>query len=172
MNELIKTTTAIATCKQAEVVPQLMVMFRAVTPQFYKGMSDDDIKAEKLSIELLTSNIEQPCLAKMCELAVLNYPKTRSENPKTYFDINYVLTFYKQAFNKVFCEDVELPKGSEYISGHYDECLHIITEKYKTSTGEIVELREIKDAPKNSFGRVYTSKALNRCFTDFEDIEI
>ena len=172
MNDLVmKTAREIGTCDRGEIAPQMMVMFRAVTPQFYKNLSDEDIEAERLGIELLIANIEQPCIAKMCELAVLNYPKSRSEDLKVYFDINYVLTFYKQAFNKIYCEDVDLPKGSKYLSGTYDESLHVLTEKYVTPDGEIITLREINEMPKNS-RRNYTSKTLDGLYMNLDDIEL
>jgi len=174
MNDLIETTNAIINCEPNNVAPQIMAVCRSVTPQFYKGMSDVDVKAEKMSIELLTSNIEQRCLAEMCRLAVLNYARSRSENSKTYFDINYILTFYKQAFNKLFCEMVDIPKKSEYVSGSYDYETHILTETYKSPTGEKIILREIKEVSTNEehLSHIYSSRFYNRMFDNFDDVDL
>ena len=49
------------------------------------------------SIQVLTADIDGAVMAKMCEMAAKDYPRARSENPKVYFDINYILTFYKKA---------------------------------------------------------------------------
>lgn len=171
MNELTKTTNAISNCETKEIVPQVMAMCRAITPQFYKGMSDMDIKAEKLGIDLLTANIEQKCLGEMCKLAIMNYPRFRSENPKTYFDINYILTFYKQAFNKMFCELVELPKKSNRLKSSFDEELNILTETWETPTGEIVEIKEIIDKPR-AHEHTYSSKYYSTLFDNLDDLEI
>lgn len=170
MNELTKTTNAIINCAANEVAPQIMTVCRAVTPQFYKGMSDLDVKAERMSIELLTSNIDQPCLAEMCKLAVMNYARCRSENPKAYFDINYILTFYKQAFNKLYCEQIEIPKEASYISGSYDEDTHILTEIYEMPNGERITVREIKERQENS-SHTYSSRFHQRLFSDLDDIK-
>lgn len=170
MNELIKTTNAIRACPSCDVVPQIMAVCRAVTPQFYKGMTDLDVKAEQRGIELLTSDISQECLSEMCKLAVLDYPRSRSENPKAYFDINYILTFYKQAFNRLYCKSVNLPKDAVYISGTYDDSTHILTEIYETPNGEKISIKEICEV-KNSQEKPYSSKAYERLFTDLEDLE-
>ena len=60
MNELIEITKNVATCSQNEVSKQMMTAFRAVTPQFYKSMTDSELRAEMLSIKLLTQN-NQKC---------------------------------------------------------------------------------------------------------------
>lgn len=170
MNALVTTTNAICECRAEEVAPQIMTVCRAVTPQFYKGMSDLDIKAEKASIELLTSNIQQDCLAEMCRLAITNYARARSENEKTFFDINYILTFYKRAFNKLYCESVELPKRSKLQRSSYDYDTNILEEHWLTPDGQEVLIREIKE--ENKSGRTYSSKFWQAQFFDFDDTEI
>lgn len=167
MNALVTTTNAICQCKAEEVAPQIMTVCRAVTPQFYKGMSDIDIKAEKASIELLTSNIDQQCLAEMCRLAILNYARARSDNDKTYFDINYILTFYKKAFNKLYCENVEIPKRSQLLKSNYDYDTNILEEHWRTPDGQVVLIREIRD--ENKSGRTYSSKYWQAQYFDFDD---
>lgn len=170
MNALVTTTNAICECRAEEVAPQIMTVCRAVTPQFYKGMSDLDIKAEKASIELLTSNIQQDCLAEMCRLAITNYARARSENEKTYFDINYILTFYKRAFNKLYCESVELPKRSTLQRSHFDYDNNVLEEHWIAPDGRKIIIREIKEPSAN--GRTYSSKYFQAQFFDFDDIEI
>lgn len=173
MNELIKATNAISNANANEVSTQIMAVCRAITPQFYKGQTDLDLKTEKMGIDMLTSNIEPKCLGEMCRLAVLNYPRARSENEKTFFDINYILTFYKQAFNSMFCEQVELPSHSEMISSNFDNETNIITEKYQ-SDGKLIEIREIVKPKKDKlkYERIYSSKYFSNQFNNLDDIEI
>ena len=106
MNELVKITSQLSVCDKKEVSKQVMSICRAITPQFYKNLTTEDIKAEKMSIELLTAEIDGETLSEMCRRAVLNYAKERSLNNKVYFDINYILQFYKQSFNFVHCDNV------------------------------------------------------------------
>lgn len=133
MNELIEITKNVATCSQNEVSKQMMTVFRAVTPQFYKSMTDSELRAEMLSIKLLTQNIDQQTLAEMCRLSVEGYATNRSENPKIYFDINYVLTYYVEAFNNVHCYNVKLPQGAELISNVYDKETKKIHETWQAN---------------------------------------
>lgn len=172
MNELAKTTSAISNCSAKEVAPQIMTICRTITPQFYKGMSDMDVAAEKLGIELMISNIDQHCLAEMCRLAVLNYPRFRSENPKTYFDVNYILTFYKQAFNQLYCDLIELPKKSQLKTSSFNNETNILTEVWETPSGEEVKIREICEPSKKSYERVYSKKFYQSCISDIDELEI
>jgi len=173
MNELVKITSAISNCKSNEVIPQIMAMCRTITPQFYRGMTDIDLKTEKMGIELMISNIEQPCLSKMCELAVLNYARFRSENSKVYFDINYILTFYKQAFNQLYCYSKFLPKHSTREKWGYNYETHIISETWKSPDGKVIEIMEIMDKPKSSSEqRIYSTKYHENIIYDLEEIEI
>lgn len=173
MNQLVETTSAICKCEVKDVAPQIMTICRAVTPQFYKGMADVDVKAERLSIELLTSNIEQECLAEMCRLAILNYPRSRSENPKAYFDINYILTFYKDAFNKVFCKQVELPKKSSLIKCDFDFDTYIVTETWKSPEGKTIVIKEIKNKAEDASKQItHSSKYYASLYSDFSDGDV
>lgn len=74
----------------------IYAMCRAVTPQFYKH-TKDEIKQSVDSIQILTEGINPILLAKMCDIAIKAYPKTRSAKSNQYFDVNYILTFYEQA---------------------------------------------------------------------------
>ena len=58
MNELVTITSQIEKCEKKDISKQVMSVCRAITPQFYKSMSVDDVKAERLSIELLTADID------------------------------------------------------------------------------------------------------------------
>lgn len=70
---------------------------RFITPQFYSKQTRDEAAATVSSIQVLTADIDGAVMAKMCEMAAKDYPKARSENPKVFFDINYILSFYKAA---------------------------------------------------------------------------
>lgn len=70
---------------------------RFITPQFYSKQTRDEAAATVSSIQVLTADIDGAVMAKMCEMAAKDYPRARSENPKVFFDINYILSFYKAA---------------------------------------------------------------------------
>lgn len=75
----------------------IYAMCRAVTPQFYKH-SREEMKQAVDSIQILTENIDPELLARMCDMAIREYPKTHSAKSTQYFDINYILTFYNKAW--------------------------------------------------------------------------
>lgn len=136
MNELVKITSQLQVCERKDVSKQVMSVCRAITPQFYKNMSVEDMKAERMSIELLTADIDSDTLAEMCRRAVINYSKARSENSKTFFDINYILQFYKQAFNFIHCENVKISRDAKKICEQYDEVKGILHQKWQEPNGE------------------------------------
>lgn len=78
----------------------IFAVARLITPQFYKSMTDGELQAELASIALLITGIRKDILAKMCELAVKDYGKSRAKNSKQYFDINYILTFSSRAWEE------------------------------------------------------------------------
>lgn len=171
MNELIEITNSVANCTQNEVAKTMMTVFRAVTPQFYRNMTDNDLKAEMLSIKLLTQGIDQPTLAKMCELSVENYARARSVNSKIYFDINYLLTFYLQAFNKVHCELVKVPKGANLVHSEYDEETRKVLETYEDALGNCYEVEYIFEEDTHKKGRRYSPKFFET-ITNLDDVEL
>jgi len=172
MNALMTLTNDVAKCGQ-NAAPHIMAVCRAVTPQFYKTMSDVDVQMEKASIELLTVDIDNRTLAKMCELAVLNYPRARSENNKIFFDINYILTFYKQAFNFVWCESVDVPRGSERVSEIYHRDTKTIEEKYKDKQGNCYHIKQLVQPKDDTYdSRIYSSKFWEVTLTDIDDFVI
>jgi len=135
-NNLISTKNQVGLLSRP-TAENIMAFCRVITPQFYKGLSRQDLVAEKMSIELLTGHMDVPVLRKMCELAVQNYGIARSENTKMYFDINYILTFYRMAFNYVWCDSVEIPDGYDcYGNGIFDESTRVITERWYTENDE------------------------------------
>lgn len=174
MNSLIKVTTSIATCQPSQVAKEVMTVCRAVTPQFYKSMTDNEIKAEALSIQLLTQGIDQKTLSEMCRLAVQGYAKTRSRNDKIYFDMNYILTYYIEAFNNVHCYSVEIPKDAELLSNSFDEETGIIKEEWKTSNG-IVDIQFIEPTPSKRSDkfqqRHYSPKFFDNLVVDIKDVK-
>lgn len=135
MNELVKITSQLSVCDKKEVSKQVMSICRAITPQFYKNLTTEDMKAEKMSIELLTAEIDGETLSEMCRRAVLNYAKERSLNNKVYFDINYILQFYKQSFNFVHCDNVPVSTKANKIWQKYDNVKGILYQKWLEPNG-------------------------------------
>ena len=129
MDEIVTLTQNIATTSKAKIAGVLMTVFRTITPQFYRGMSDKAVETEIQSIALLTHHIDNHTLAKMCELAIINYPKARSIDAKIFFDINYVLTYFKIAFNFIHSDSIDLPIEAEFVWSrhrydHHTETIH------------------------------------------------
>lgn len=140
-NALATLTSSIATAPQNRVAAPILKMCTAITPQFYKNKSVAELQAEALSIELLTQNIAPPVLSDMCKLAICNYPIARSRNDRVFFDINYILTFFVQAFNKHFCEDVNLD-GYTYCGYDIDREMWILNE-YWERDGKRITVRQV-----------------------------
>lgn len=130
-------------------VAQIMAMCRVVTPQFYKGLSQADVQAEKASIELLTQHIDSAVISRMCELAIKNYGTARSDNNKIYFDINYVLSFYRAAFNEIWCSNIYLPFDAQRLSDEYDPVSRMITEYWQDKNGKNYAIKYIADSDYN-----------------------
>lgn len=82
----------------------IYALCRSVTPQFYKH-TPEEMNVMVTSIQLLIQEIREDVLAKMCEIAVREYPKSRSRSPKNFFDINYILTFYDKAWDEIRPKD-------------------------------------------------------------------
>lgn len=168
-NELITITSQLQKCEKTEVPKQVMSICRAITPQFYKNMTTEEMKAEKLSIELLTSEIDNETLSEMCRRAVLNYSKERSLCNKTFFDINYILQFYKQSFNYVHCEMVEVSRKAEKVWEKYDSVKGILYQKWQEPDGVLKVIGFIID---KNCERRYSPKDFKKLYTDINDIEI
>ena len=169
MNELVNITNEIQQCDKKDISKQVMSVCRAITPQFYKSMTIEDVKAERLSIELLTADIDNNTLAEMCKRAVLNYPKARSLNEKTYFDINYILTFYKTAFNFIHCENVVVSNKAEKIWEFYDDVKGILYQKWKEPNGEEKQVAVIQD---KQGGHQYSPKDYQMLYDNPDEIII
>ena len=171
-NSLIALTNSIAVCDTKEIAKQVMTVCRAITPQFYKNLTIEEMKAERLSIELLTAGIDQKTLAEMCKRAINNYARIRSENSRVYFDINYLIMFYKESFNFVNCENVSLSKQATLIKSFYDDETHILTEVYEDNK-EMVTIREIIDKKEDKQNqRLYSTKFYQLLNNSFFDINI
>ena len=169
MNELVNIMNEIQQCEKKDISKQVMSVCRAITPQFYKSMTVEDVKAERLSIELLTADIDNNTLAEMCKRAVLNYPKARSLNEKTYFDINYILTFYKTAFNFIHCENVIISNKAEKIWEFYDDVKGILYQKWKEPNGEEKQVAVIQDKQR---GHQYSPKDYQMLYDNPDEIII
>lgn len=170
MNDLvINLASNIAKCDTKEVSKQIMSVCRAITPQFYKSMSVEEVKAERLGIELALSQIEQSVVSEMCMRAILDYPKRRSLNNACYFNINYILEYYIEAFNFIHSESIALSKNAELLNSHFDKKTSILTQQW-CDNGSIVETKEItsKEQP-----NIYTQKYLTNILrSDFDDIDV
>lgn len=70
---------------------------RSITPQFYKH-TPEQMTAALNTIQLLTQDIREDILTAMCDLAVQAYPKDRAADENVFFDVNYILRFYKKAW--------------------------------------------------------------------------
>jgi hypothetical protein len=172
MSALVTLTGQIANCKRGAAATQLMAFCRAVTPAFYKNKTDLEVEMEKASIELLTAGIDNAVLAKMCELAVLNYPSARGLNDKTYFDINYVLTFYRQAFMTVWHDGVDLPKNAECIANKCYPEIGVLEETWATPDGQTYTIKCFCEFKREGIMRHYYSpKLLNRLVVDVDDVK-
>jgi len=145
MSNLIKTSGGLAIKEKRAAVAHIMAISRVITPQFYKSLSDEDLKAEKVMIELLTGHIDAAVLRKMCELAVQNYGTARSDSNKTYWDINYILTFYRTAFNWIWCESIGLAESAKYRSSTYDRVSRIVVEEWECEEGIIQTIKYIME---------------------------
>ena len=169
MNELVNITNEIQQCDKKDISKQVMSVCRAITPQFYKSVTIEDVKAERLSIELLTADIDNNTLAEMCKRAVLNYPKARSLNENTYFDLNYILTFYKTAFNFIHCENVVVSNKAEKIWEFYDDVKGILYQKWKEPNGEEKQVAVIQDKQR---GHQYSPKDYQMLYDNPDEIII
>ena len=76
---------------------KIIALCRSITPKFYENKKIEDIALELKGIELMISNLPYKTLQKACEIAVKYYPIERTENQNLYFDINYILRWYKCA---------------------------------------------------------------------------
>lgn len=169
MNEIVKITSELQVCDRKDISKQIMSVCRAITPQFYKNMSIEDMKAERMSIELLTADIDGETLAEMCKRAVMKYPQARSENSKAFFDINYLLQFYKQAYNFVHCENIFVSKEATKIYQNYDTVKGILYQRWKEPSGEEKLIAVIQDKSNTCD---YSPVDINNLFIDYENINI
>lgn len=171
-NSLTTLTNNIALCDTKEIAKQVMIVCRAITPQFYKNLTVEEMKAERLSIELLTSGMDQKVIAEMCKRAINNYARIRSDNNKVYFDINYLITFYKESFNYINCTCVNLPKTAQMIKSNYDDSSCILTEIYDNK-GETIVIKQIIDKKDSETkGNLYSSKFFSTLYDDISEINI
>ena len=139
MSDLIVANTELSEVFQLYKTPAevIMAICRIITPQFYKGLSDADKKAERTAITILTAHIDPGVMLKMCELSVQNYGVARSDNSKVFFDINYILTFFRSAFNWFWCDRVDFSLDAKRIGDRYEPTSRTITELWEDGGIEI-----------------------------------
>lgn len=175
MNEMRVLTKEIETSGYGEIAKNILKFCIAVTPQFYKNKTKEELQAEKTSIELLTANIEPKVLACMCETATRKYAEMRSRNKKSYFDINFILTFYVAAFNKVNCKNQNV-QGHVCIGEDYDEENNVVSEYWKNGE-QSVTVRyiypkdEIERLKEMGVSRFHTPKYFESLSTDLSDVD-
>ncbi len=118
MNELTVIYNAIAEQPDAlSNAKQIYAICRTITPAFYKKQTLQEMKADVTSIALLIQEIRPDILAKMCELAVKNYGRARAKNDRVFFDINYILTFYDEAWDRARPDNMSWIARIEKIDG-------------------------------------------------------
>lgn len=101
MNDLTATYNAIAAQSDSvNKAKQIYAVCRTITPAFYAKQTAQEIQLCVASIELTIRNIRSDILAKMCELAVENYGRARARDSRVFFDVNYILTFYNEAWDR------------------------------------------------------------------------
>ena len=110
--EIVKKENNVTINSKAPV--ELYMFFKLITPQFYANKTKEQIKQEIASIEILTRNLPFKTLQKACEIAVKYYPIERAENQNLYFDINYILRWYK-------CADWMVRNGVEKEEDLFDD---------------------------------------------------
>lgn len=169
-SEIMRMVNGLAVCSKEKASEQVMAVCRMVTPQFYKTMSVSDIKAEKAAVDLFTADIDGATLAEMCKRAVLLYPKSRSENAKLFFDLNYILTFYNDAFNFVHCDSVEVKKGATKKAERYDDVKHILWQKWVDVDGEKT-VGVIYDKKGSFEQHLYSPKDFEQMERNIEEVE-
>jgi hypothetical protein len=100
-NKLIEYCNEITTAiDRRKIATTIYSICHTITPQFYKSLTADERRMKLDSIAYLFGGIRQDIIAKMCELAFTNYPKARARDSKIYFDENYILTFYDDAWDE------------------------------------------------------------------------
>lgn len=124
-----------------EVALKLVKLFGLFNPAIYKAFTEEDLRNEIMAIEIMLSKIDNETVAEMIERAIGSYPQKRMEDKKLVFDINYIMEFYKEAFDYVHCERFELPLGAKRLTSHYDEKTGIIEQRWQSKTGEIVDIK-------------------------------
>lgn len=101
MNELTTFTNSLQQVSEnvRNNAKQIYMVCRTIAPRFYKHTTEE-MNAHLTSIQLLIRNIPEDILAIMCQMAIEYYPRARSKDPKCFFDINYILEFYDEAWIK------------------------------------------------------------------------
>jgi len=168
MNDiLLKTTNEIKNCELKDISKQIMTICRAISPQFYKSMSIEDMKQERYAIELLLNDIDQATIAEMCKRAITDYPRSRSQNNYTYMDINYILTFFKASFDFIHSDSIHLHANAVKLSGSYNEITKIITEKWNDN-GTIVEIKNFVNYNIDKNRQIFSKKDMERLFYNLD----
>lgn len=88
----------------------VMQVITAVYPNKYKNVKTQELLAETNGINMLTKGIDKVVLIEMCKRALNTYCVSNgneSNNKKVFFDINYIMRFYRDTFNDINCNFVK-----------------------------------------------------------------
>lgn len=96
LNSMLQRQQNEAARKRAKTI---YAICRNITPQFYNKQTPEEMETVVNTIELVTQGIREDILTTMCALAVKAYPLEKSKDAKTFFDVNYILGFYKEAWD-------------------------------------------------------------------------
>lgn len=154
-----------------EVALKLVKLFALLNPAIYKSFTVEELKDNIMATEIMISNIDAETLAEMIEMAIANYPQKRKENKKLVFDINYIIDFYKDAFDYVYCDKFKMELGATKLSSVYDANTGIIEQKWVAKTGEVVNIKCFaKLSPESK--RPYSKKDEEQMWTDLDALKI
>ena len=152
-----------------EIGKMFIKLFCIFNPLGYRGISAEELENEIAGIEILIAGIDRQTLAEMVKRAVNKFVDKRRESGKIIFNINYIMEFYKEAFNYVYCDRFELPLGAERLESNFDEDSGIIEQKWRSKTGEIVDIKcYAKLMPESK--RPYSHKDEEQLWTDLDSL--
>lgn len=140
-NEIELIAKGIAGSTKENASKELFKLFSILNPFAYRGLSKAEIDKEIAGIMILIGEIDCETLGEMVRRGVQEYSNKRLANDRLIFNINYIMEFYKEAFDYVHCERFELPLGAKRLTNHYDEKTGIIEQRWQSKTGEIVDIK-------------------------------
>ena len=181
MNDIVLETTKSLDIKIGSENParDVLSMFAAYTPQFYKYSSNQQKEKEIYKIQCAITGIELQVLQKMCELCLINYKFAISRDRSIRINLDYFLSFYIESYNFIFVRKPEKPYkliSSELNNG-------IIRTEYKLLDADgneretliscrIPEAKELERLLHKNFDneRAYTREYLDSMYDDISEL--